>query len=158
MAWLTTAQFREKFSLAANRFETQIAAASASAALIIQRGVDSDIYAEAINATPPSDPDELIRYSSVVEAHSFLTMWFLVGNVGNKLGDSGFVKQAQDASSPATSQTITNQYLTPKDLEFLRKGLFENANLYIGPYGTIDITIDVAEEESSLAISSLKWF
>jgi hypothetical protein len=158
MAWLDADDIRQKFNIASQKYTTQIEAASASAALLIRQSVSSEIYDQAVSGTLPTDDADLIRAQSVIESQSFLTMWFLVGNVGNKLGDAGFIKQAQDTGSPANAQTITNQYLTPKELADMRAGFFENAQIAIRPYGSIDVTDDVADAETGLAVSSLNWF
>lgn len=160
MAWLDTAEIRNKFSIQSQRYDPQIGYASASAALVLQRGMDAEYYTAAVADTPPTDPDELLRYSSIVESHSYLTMWFLVGNVGNKLSADGFVKSQQDASSPAQgSKVITNSYLTPKEIAEMRANYLMNAQFHLGDYGVI--TVEVTEpvtEQQQLAIASLKWF
>ena len=157
--WLSNAELRGKFHIQSNAFESELSAASADAALIIQRGTDAAIYTEAVGETVPTDPTELLRYNSVVTAHSYLSMWFLVGNAGNKLQDYGFVKQSQDAGSPATTTEVTNQFLTPKDLADLKSEYLNKAQFYIGDYGEIVVEIDeVTEAEQSFAMSSLQWF
>jgi hypothetical protein len=138
--WLSATDIRNKFNVAANRFDTQIEAALRSAGLIIQRGVEAATYAEAIASTPPTDPDELQRYNSVVEAHSYLTMWVFVGNASHRLTDGGFIKSQQDSASPAmSSRIVTNSYFSPKDLAEMRKNYLAEAQFWLGPYGTIEI-------------------
>lgn len=161
MSWLTADQIREKFNIQTNAHGSQIESAITSAALIIQRSVASEIYDEASGDTVPTDSALLLRYSSVVESHAYLSMWFLIGNVGVKLTGDGFVKKAQDAGSVAMSGSIfTNEYLTPKDLETMKDGYLDNAHLYMGTYGTIIIgtTEEVVTAEQDLAMSSLQWF
>jgi hypothetical protein len=160
MAWLDVDGIKEKFSIQSERYIHQIEAASQSAALILRRGMDADIYDEAIATTAPSDVDNLIRYESVIESHSYLTMWFLIGNVGNKLVDAGFVKAAQDAASPAMNgRVITNSYLTPAELAAMKADFLERAKTHLGSYGTIIVDIEtVGAAEQSLYISSLRWF
>jgi hypothetical protein len=160
MAWLSTIEIRNKFSITSGRYDQQIEYAIASAALVLQRGVDADVYAEALADTPPTDPDELLRYSSVVESHSYLTMWFLVGNVGNKLGETGFIKSQQDAGSPAqNSRVVTNSYLTPAEIADMRSNLLMNARTHLGDYGVITVeVIEPPTEAQQLSISSLQWF
>jgi hypothetical protein len=152
MAWLQTSAIRNKFSIQGNKYDTQIDYASASAALALQRGLDATVFAEAIDDTEPTDSDELLRYQNVVESHSFLTMWFLIGNVGNKLGDVGFIKSAQDSASPAMqSRVITNSYLTPAELEKMKAEFLERAKFYIADYGTISIDAPSSVENTSVA-------
>ncbi len=160
MSWLTSDEIRNKFNIQENAYESQLESASNSAALIIRRGVSDEIYAEATADNAPSDPNDLIRYQSIVESHSFLVMWFLIGNVGNKLGESGFIKSAQDSGSPAyQSNILTNQYLTPKELAEMKADYLNKSKLYMGDYGTIDIEADVVgEPEQSVSIASLKGF
>lgn len=160
MAWLDTDGIREKFNIQSQRYDTQIQGASASAALILRRGMDADIYDEAIGGTAPADVDNLIRYQSVIESHSYLTMWFLIGNVGNKLADSGFIKAVQDAASPAMNgRVITNSYLTPAEIAAMKADFLEKAKSHLGSYGTIIVDVEtVGTAEQSLYISSLRWF
>jgi len=160
MAWLTAAQIREKFSIQANRYDTQVAAAIADAALVLRRGLTAEVYSEATGSPLLATDDNYVRQQSVIQAHSFLTMWFLVGNVGSKLGDQGFVKEAQDAGSPAMSgKTISNRYLTPKELEEMKADYLNKARFNLGSYGTIDVFgEEVATEEQQLAVASLQWF
>jgi hypothetical protein len=160
MAWLSAGELRSKFSIQANKYESQLGAAITDAALVIQRGVTSDIYAEAIAADPPDAEPELLRYSSVIQAHSYLAMWFLIGNVGHKLGDTGFIKESQDSASPAVgARIITNRYLTPEELKGWRDSLLASARFNLGDYGVI--TVEVSEpvtEQQQLGIASLQWF
>lgn len=156
--WLSAAEFRSRFNIAGGRYETHLQSASESAALIIQRGVDSEVYAEATASDPPADADELLRYKSVLEAHANLTMWFLIGNVGNRLGEEGFLKQAQAATSPGIGSTSTNTFLTPDELSAMRDQYLEQAGMWIEPYGTIEVTASVGEAETGLDIASLQWF
>lgn len=159
MAWLTSDEIRDKFSIASGKYGGQIDAALRSASLIIRQSVSPEIYAEAESATLPTDAEDLVRAQSVIEAQSFLTMWFLVGNVGNKLGDTGFIKSAQDTASPGMDRAlITNQYLTPKELAEMRAGYFEQAQILIRPYGTIDVTDDIGTPETGFPVASLSWF
>ena len=161
MAWLTATEIRDKFNIQSNAHGPQIESAVTSAELIIRRSVSSEIYDEAINGTPPVETAAIIRQLSVIESHAYLTMWFLIGNAGIKLSGDGFIKEAQDSASPAmNSRIVTNQYLTPKDLETLRAGYLDNAKLYMGDYGTIDIGTneEVVTAEQDLAMSSLQWF
>lgn len=160
MAWLDTGEIRNKFSIQSQRYDTQIEYASASAALVLQRGVDADIYAEAIAGDAPDDPPELLRYRSVVESHSYLTMWFLVGNVGNKLSQDGFVKSQQDTSSPAQgAKVVTNSYLTPKEIAEMRENFLMQARFHLGDYGIITVeVIEPPTDQMRLNISSLQWF
>lgn len=155
--WLSTADLREKFNIQASRFETQLEAAITSAGLTIQRSVSSTIYDEAVGTAP--DPLTL-SYQSVVEAHSYLTMWFLVGNAGNRLSEAGFIKAQQDSASPAiNSRIITNSYLTPKEIAEMRAGFLADAKFHLGEYGTIEIEVEtVTDSQSSLAMASLQWF
>jgi hypothetical protein len=158
MAFLTVTEIQNKFSIKPNLFTSQIGYAIDSAALTIRKGVESDIYDEAYGASVPTDTEELIRQQSVVEAHSYLTMWFLIGNVGVRLASDGFVKQAQDSGSPAlNSRIVTNSYLTPKDLEVLRAGYLEQAEAALGEYGTLEIEVE-AVVGTQTPMQSLNWF
>jgi superfamily II helicase len=160
MAWLTTSEIRAKFSIQANKYESQIESAIEDAALVIQRGVGSDIYAEAIDDDPPVDAAELLRYKSVTQAHAYLTMWFLVKTVGSKLSEGGFVKAQQDSASPAmNSRVITNSYLTPKEMAEMKDDLLNTARFHLGDYGVITVVeIEPATQQQQLAVSSLQWF
>lgn len=159
MAWLPTNEIKNKFSIQSNKYDTQIEYASQSAALVLQRGVDAAIYAEAIGTAPTTPAETVLRYNSVVESHSYLTMWFLVGNVGNKLGDTGFIKAAQDSASPAAQRIVTNSYLTPEELEIMRENFLMQARFHLGDYGIITVVVsEPATDQQRLDMSSLQWF
>lgn len=159
MAWLSTDEIRAKFSIQTGKYESQLEAAISDAALVLQRGVDSEIFEEAVGGTVPTDADELLRYNSVIQAHSYLTMWFLIGNVGHKLGDVGFIKESQDSASPANNRIVTNRYLTPEELKTWRNDLLSNARFNLGDYGVITVMVtEPASEQQALAMSSLHWF
>lgn len=138
MAWLDENQIREKFSIQKGAYSGQIGAASESAARKVRRWVESAVYTEAIAAAAPGDADELQRYETVVDAHAWLTMYYLAMAAGIKLSPDGFLKAAQSASSPATSQTITNQYLTPNDLAAKKQEFYDTAWDIIKPYAIVE--------------------
>lgn len=159
MAWLSTSDLRNKFSIQPNKYEPQLESAISDAGLRIRAGVTSDIYTEAVGVDLEDNDANYFRQQSVIQAHAYLTMWYLVGNVGNKLGDTGFIKEAQDSASPAMgSRIITNRYLTPQELKVMRDEYLENARVSLGDYGVITVVIEEPiTEQQQLGMSSLPW-
>lgn len=143
--FLTADEIRAKFNIQSNAFSEQIDSAISSAQRKIRVWVGATFYAEAVDPTPPVDPDELVRYESVIDAHSWLTMYYLSRAVGSKYSGDGVIKQAQDAGSPAfNSQILTNEYLTPDELGKNEKRYYDTAEDIAGPYLEVLETATIA--------------
>jgi hypothetical protein len=138
MAWLDPDAIRRKFNIQENAFENQIESASDSAARKIRRWIESTYYAEASGESVPTDPEQLLRYETIVDAHAFLTMYYLAISVGHRLSNQGFIKQAQSSASPGNGTTLMNQYLTPAEISANKDNYFNEAREIIEPYAAPD--------------------
>lgn len=142
--FLAVASIREKFNIQPNAYESQIEAAIASAKRKLRGWVDADVYMEADGGTAPVDPDELLRYETVIDAHSWLTMFYLSRAVGTRYSGDGVIKQAQDAGSPAmNSRLVTNSYLTPKELAENEQKYYDTASDIAEPYLAEETAVSV---------------
>jgi hypothetical protein len=148
MAWLDENQIREKFSIQSQSYSSQIHSAIESAGRKIRRWIATAYYTEAIAAEPPTDEAELLRYETVIDAHAFLTMYYLAMSVGSKLSPDGFIKSAQSSSAPGTVHTVTNQYLTPAEMAAKKQEYYAEAREILEPYLIADVS-DTAISSSS---------
>jgi len=150
--WFSVEQIRQKFSVQSNSYGTQIDSAIGSAARKIRRWVDSAAYAEAAGSTVPTDPEDLLRYETIVDAHAFLTMYYLWKSVGNKLSADGVIKQAQDSASPSmNSRIVTNSYLTPAELD--AQDYYDLAWDAIHPYLVVEPVTNVTMQGVPAAVT-----
>jgi hypothetical protein len=141
VAFLTESEIRQKFNIEQNRFSQQITSAIDSARRKIGRWVTADVLAEAVGDTAPTDADALVRYESVLDAHAFLTMYYLAVSVGTKFSADGAVKSQQDAGSPGlNSKMVTNSYLTPAEMAAKKQEYYDEARDIVEPYFTSTAT------------------
>ena len=140
MAWLDETQIRDKFNIQSKAYSSQIGSASDSAARKIRRWIDAATYTDAIDDTAPVDAEDLLRYETVVDAHAFLTMYYLSMSVGSKLSPDGFIKSAQSSSSPVQTQTVTNNYLTPAEMAAKKQEYYDAAWDIIEPYAVVAVS------------------
>lgn len=70
-----------------------------------------------------SDPD---RVEDLKTAEANLTIYHLLLNTGARIRPSGVAKKEHDAGG-ATTNNVTNEYLTPEELQALRQGYFAAA-------------------------------
>ena len=136
--WLSVGEIRQKFNIQSNAYASQIESAIGTAGRKISTWLSPGTYLEAIADTAPTDPADLIRYETVIDAHAFLTMYFLVVSAGSKLSGDGFIKQAQDSASVEGSRTITNQYLTPAEMAANKNDYLSAAKELIEPYKIVE--------------------
>lgn len=154
MSFLAAEEIRAKFNIQPNAFGQQIDAALSSAARKIRTWVGATVYDEADNATPPVDADELLRYETVIDAHSWLTMFYLSRAVGTKYSGDGVIKEAQDSASPAmNSRIVTNQYLTPTELAKNEQRYYDTAADIVSPYQEIPATTTVLRSALPRAVT-----
>lgn len=135
MAWLDETQIRNKFNLHTGH-SSQIQSAIESAGRKMRRWISEAHYAEAIGEEP-ADADELLRYQTILDAHAFLTMYYLAVSVGSKLAPDGFIKQAQSPSGTGL-QSATNQYLTPAELAAKKQEYYDMAWDIVEPYADVE--------------------
>lgn len=137
--FLNADDIRAKFNIQPNAYGSQIDAAIDSAKRKVRVWVGEDVFDEADGETPPVGDDELLRYGTVIDAHSWLTMFYLSRAVGLKYSADGVIKQAQDAGSPAfNTRILTNEYLTPQDLGKREQMYYDTARDTIDPYLLIE--------------------
>lgn len=155
--FLNVQEIRDKFNIQPNAFASQIESAIQSAARKIRLWVGADAYDEAISETVPVEPEDLLRYETVLDAHSWLTMYYLSLAVGSKYAGDGVVEQAQDAGSPAMQgNVLTNRYLTPEKLAQNEKKYYETARDAVEPYlVTVDsVTVTATALPQSVRVVS----
>ena len=117
------AKFKLTFPQAKQANSDQIEIAYGAAEDELVSLVGQSAVTDAASATPA----EAGRAAKIIRSHSFLAIAFLYLNVKN-------LKKAQDAGSPATAQTIQNEYFTPKELAELADSWRSRAMLAVGPY------------------------
>lgn len=105
MAWIAIEQFRLDFAAAKRATDSQIQMALDAAEDELAELVGSDAAADAkLDA-----PTDSVRGQKLIRGHTFLAIATFLLNVRN-------VKREQDAASPSTVQTISNEYWTPKEI------------------------------------------
>lgn len=138
--WLEASEIRQKFNIQQNAYPSQIENAIATAGRKVRLWVDEETYGEAVADEPPVDDDDeieaekILRYETVIDAHAWLTMYYLAKAVGSKLGQDGFVFEAQDSASVEGSRVITNKYLKPSERSI--SDYWETARELLDPYIT----------------------
>lgn len=127
MSWITADQFKQDFAAAnmATTSQVQMALDAAEDELVELVGSDAVTDAE---LPVPTDAD---RAAKLIRGHKFLAMATFLLNVRN-------VKKEQDAASPATAQTIVNEYWSPKEIAEMAESWRAMALRAIGSYLIVD--------------------
>ena len=140
MDWITVSNFQTDFEVAARATDSQAEMAIAAAEDELVELVGQSIIDDTLSASPV----DTVRAARVVRAHTFLAASIQCLNVKN-------LKREQDPASPATSQTINNEYWTPKEIGEMRENWRRLALRAIGPYLTMDAAGDDYEESPEFA-------
>jgi hypothetical protein len=131
MDWITVPNFKADFAVAARATPAQAEMAIAAAEDELVELVGQSVVDDTLSASP----SDTVRANRVVRAHTFLAASIQCLNVKN-------VKREQDAASPATSQTINNEYWNPKEIAEMRENWRSMALKAIGPYLLIEVSGD----------------
>jgi hypothetical protein len=95
-----------------------------------------DLYSTIFD-NDPSGAEETFRFDSVKAGVLYLAMADVLMNVNTRIRRSGQVKREQDAGSPGMSGgQITNEYLTPIEINQWRTTLIGEANNSLAAYET----------------------
>lgn len=124
MAEVATSDIRANFDI----LESEVKTAPIDFALRIaiaetKQRIGAATYADLISGTPS---DELSAIS-LEKAVQYLAVSELLKNKFLRFRRGGLVKKEQDAGSPATNQTIINEYLTPSEMQTLSKAFRDDA-------------------------------
>jgi hypothetical protein len=131
MAWITTDQFKQDFAAAKRATDPQVQMALDAAEDELIELVGSAAVADAELVTPT----DTARAAKLIRGHKFLAIATYLLNVRN-------VKREQDAASPATAQTISNEYWTPKEIAEMAAQWRAMAMRAIGSYLIVDVAGD----------------
>lgn len=93
-----------------------------------------DLFDLIFNSTPVT-PEEELRFESITSAILHLAMAAVLINANMRIRRSGQVKREQDVGSPGMSgNQITNEYLSPTEINQWRSTLIAEAEVLISEY------------------------
>jgi hypothetical protein len=125
---VTADEVRDLFGLAPE--VTGLDSCVSAASRQLRGWVGKTTYTDALQGAQATDQD---RAAQLKTAEGYLTIYHNLLNAGVRVRPSGVVSREQDAAGPMGG-TVLNQYLSPKELQDLRKQYLEQATEMAAPY------------------------
>lgn len=137
MAWLDAADIKERFNfdLADRENDSKINFASENAACNLEDWLTAEDFDMAKASLAPVDAADLRRYTRIVNAHAYLTVYHLF-LTNTQIRSAGTVKNEKDLNDT----TVSTAFLTPAEMERLRTQYLAQAKNLISAFAEFDFS------------------